>query len=208
MPVRKREFKSGVKWCVDVLFPNGKRYKRVIGTKKQAEKVQKMLESEIVEGKWKIRETEDVPFSALAVEYLEYAEANKAASTFYCDRCRIEGHLLPYLGDTPLNQITPQMVDNYKQLRIRERASPNTVNHEITNLSHMLRMAIRWRYIDWNVVSSVDKMKVPERSPRFLNRAEVHRLTEATRSSHIYPLIMTTLHTGMRKSEVRRVSGK
>lgn len=202
MPVRKREFKSGAKWCVDVLFPNGRRYRRVIGTKKQAEKVQKMLESEIVEGKWKIRETEDVPFSSLAMEYLEFAEANKAASTFYSDRCRIEGHLLPYLGDTPLNQITPQMVDNYKQMRIRKGASPNTVNHELTNLSHMLRMAIRWRYIDWNVVSSVDKMKVAERSPRFLNRAEIHRLAEAARGSHVHPLIMTALHTGMRKSEL------
>lgn len=71
-----------------------------------------------------------------------------------------------------------------------------------TNLSHMLRMGIRWRYIDWNVVSSVDKMKVPEKSPRFLNRQEIQRLTEAAKSSHIYPLIMTALHKGMRKSEL------
>ena len=114
MPVRKREFKTGVKWCVDVTFPNGRRYRRVIGTKRQAEKVQRKLEAEIVEGKWKIRETEDVPFSTLVLEYLEYTETNKAASTFSVNRYRIEAHLLPYFGDTLLSQITPQMVDGYK----------------------------------------------------------------------------------------------
>jgi len=94
------------------------------------------------------------------------------------------------------------MLDTYKQMRVREGASNNTVNHGLTNLSHMLRMAIRWGYIDRNVVSLVDKMKVPKRSPRFLHQEEIRRLVEAAMGSHIYPLIMTALHTGMRKSEL------
>ena len=81
MPVRKRKFKNGAKWCVDVMLPNGKRYRRVVGTKKQAERALRKLQSEIVDGKWDIRETEDVLFCSLAKEYLEYAEANKSAST-------------------------------------------------------------------------------------------------------------------------------
>jgi integrase len=69
-------------------------------------------------------------------------------------------------------------------------------------------MAIRWRYADHNPVSSVEKLRVPKRSPRFLNMEEIDRLLEASRGSHIYPIIVAALHTGMRKSEVRRVSGK
>jgi len=56
--------------------------------------------------------------------------------------------------------------------------------------------------VDKNVVSSVDKMKVPEKPHRFLNQEEIRRLVEATRGSHIYPIIVTALHTGMRKSEL------
>ena len=98
MPIRKRKFKTGTKWCVDVMLPNGKRYRRVIGTRKQAEHVQKKLESEIVEGKWDIRLQEDIPFNALA---MEYAEASKSASKVRADGCRTESHLMPYFGDTP-----------------------------------------------------------------------------------------------------------
>jgi len=202
MAVYKRKFKTGEKWCVDVTFPDGRRYRKAIGTKKQAEQVQRKLEAEVTEGKWHIRETKDVPFSALAIEYLEYAEVNKAAHTFYSNMYRIKGQLLPYFGDTPLSQITPQMVDGYKMMRIRKGIAPSTMNCELDTLSHMLRMAIRWRYTDRNAVSGVDKMKVPEKQRRFLSQDEIRSLVEASRGSYIYPLIVTALHTGMRKSEL------
>lgn len=144
----------------------------------------------------------EVSFSELAIEYLDYARMNKASTSFKSDRCRIEGHLLPYFGDIPLKRITPQMVEDYKQVRLTEGASNNTVNHELTNLSHMLRLAIQWRYIDKNVVSNVERMRVPEKPKRYLTQKEIQRLTEAAKGSYIYPLIMTALHTGIRKSEL------
>lgn len=109
---------------------------------------------------------------------------------------------MEYFGDTPLSLISPQMLDDYKSSRLKEGASNNTVNHELVNLSHMLKMAIRWGYIDQNVVFSVEKMKVSKKAMRFLNQEEIRRLIEASRDSYIYPLIMTALHTGMRKSEL------
>lgn len=78
-------------------------HRRVIGTKKQAEKVQKKLEAEIVEGVWDVRNTEDIPFSQLVDVYLEYAKTNKAKSTYSINKYRIEAHLLSYFGHIPLN---------------------------------------------------------------------------------------------------------
>jgi len=202
MPIYKRHFKTGDKWCVYVRLPNGKRYRRVIGAKKQAEQIQKKLESEIVEGKWDIREKDEMSFSDFLKRYFEYIQANKAKTTVYCDTYRIKAHLLPYFSDIPIQLITARMVDDYKSMRIDEGASPNTVNHELVNLSHMLRMAVRWKYIDRNVVSDVERLKIAKKSPRFLSQDEVRRLIEASKESYIYPLIMTALHTGMRKSEL------
>ena len=202
MSVYKRKFGTETKWCVYITFPNGKRRRKVVGTKKQAEEVHRKLKNELVEGRWDLWENEDVPFSDLAIEYMEYSKANKAASTSTVNKYRIRAHLLPYFGDRLLSRITPQMVDGYKVMRIGEAASPNTVNRELANLSHMPRMAVRWRYVDKNVVSSVDKMKVPERPRRFLRQAEIRRLEEAARGSYPYPMIVTALHTGMRKSEL------
>ena len=65
-----------------------------------------------------------------------------------------------------------------------------------------MKMAIRWRYVDRNPVSSVEKMKVPKRFPGFLKLDEIDRLLKACRGSYIYPIVMTALHTGMRKSEL------
>ncbi len=37
---------------------------------------------------------------------------------------------------------------------------------------------------------------------RVLNQDEINALLEACKGSHIYPIIVTALHTGMRKSEL------
>lgn len=202
MSVRKRKFKKGVRWFVDIALPNGERYRKMVGTKKQAELVQRKIEAEIVAGEWDIRESEDIRFSDLVQEYLEYAMTSKAKSTCKTDKYRIAAHLMPYFGDILLKDITVQMVDRYKALRIEEGAAAHTINNELANLSHILKMAIRWRYIDRNVVSDVDKMKLAKKPPRFLSQTEIKKLIDAAEGSHIQPIIVTAIHTGMRKSEL------
>lgn len=197
MAVRKR----GKKWFVDVYLPNGKRYRKIVGTKKQADEVERRVENEIVEGKWELRDR-DITFGELLPEYFEYSKASKAESTHSNDKYRIEAHLLPCFGNSSLKDIVPQMIDKYKAKRVREGASNKTVNHELGCLSHIMKMAIRWRYAEHNPVSSVEKMRVPERSPLYLSLEEIDRLLEACKGSHIYPIIMTAIHTGLRKSEL------
>lgn len=208
MSVYKRRFKNGVKWCVYLVLPDGSKFRKVIGTKKEAEKVEQKLKSQLIAGRWDLREKTDILFGILVNDYLEYAKTNKAKSTYRVDKYRIEAHLLPYFGDMTLTQITPQILESYKRQRLEEGVSPNTVNHELASLSHMFRMSIRWNLIDRNPVSHVDRMRIPEKPKRFLSQVQIERLMEAANGSHIFPLIVTALHTGMRKSEVRRVSGK
>ncbi|MFC1715350.1 tyrosine-type recombinase/integrase [Candidatus Poribacteria bacterium] len=202
MSVYKRKREKGARWYVYLVLPDGSKFRKSVGTKKEAEKVEQKLKSEIAAGKWGIQDTEDIPFSVLAKEYFIYAEDNKAKSTSTINKYRIEAHLIPYFGNTLLSRITPQMVDDYKSLRIKAGASPNTINRELANLSHMLKMAVQWRYIDRNVVSTVSKMKVPERPCRFLSQEEIRCLLESARGNYIYPIIVTALHTGMRRAEL------
>jgi len=74
--------------------------------------------------------------------------------------------------------------------------------NELVNLSHMFKMAVRWRYVDHNVVAMVEKPRVIKNPPRFLNCEDVDRLLETAQGYYIYPLLVTALHTGMRKSEL------
>ena len=143
-PIRKR----GKTWSVDVYFPNGERYRKTVGKKKEAQEEEKRLIAEIVMGTWALRD-KDMTFSELLDEYFEYSEASKAESTHTNDKYRIEAHLEPYFGEYILRDITPKMIDTYKKMRVRERTpdnkvSNNTVNHELICLSHIFRMAVRW----------------------------------------------------------------
>ncbi len=62
-------------------------------------------------------------------------------------------------------------------------------------------MAVRWGYAEQNPATAVEKLKVARRFPRFLSLEEIDRLLDACRGTHIYPIVMTAIHTGMRKSE-------
>jgi len=202
VPIRKR----GKTWSVDVYLPNGKRYRKTVGTKKQAEEVERKVTAEIVTGKWSLRGS-DITFGELLPEYFEYSKTSKAKTTHSNDRYRIEAHLLPYFGKSFLKDITPKMIDRYKAKRIRERSSEskvsnNTVNHELVCLSHIFKMAVRWGYAEQNPATAVEKLKVARRFPRFLSLEEIDRLLDACKGTHIYPIVMTAIHTGMRKSEL------
>lgn len=205
MSVYKRKFKKRVKWCVYLVLPDGTKFRKVVGTKKEAEKAEQKKRSEIVSGKWRFQDTEEITdksFSTFAEEYIQYAETNKAKSTSKINGYRIRAHLVKHFEDTIPSQITPQMVDDYKTKRDNEGASPNTINRELANLSHMLKIAVQRRYVDKNVVSSVSKMKVPERPYRFLSQEEISCLLKAAKESYIYPILVMALHKGMRRSEL------
>ncbi len=202
MAIRKIENKRSIKWFVDLVLPNGKRFRKVVGSKKQAEQVQRNMIKEMIEGNWGIREKKEISFSGLIDQYLEYAEINKARSTYKTDFYRIKAHLLPYFNDIRVLMITTQMIDDYKSMRSKQGVSPKTINNELVNLSHILKMAIRWGYLDRNVVSDVEKMKMVRNNPKYLSESEIERLVESARDSYVYPLLVTALHTGMRKSEL------
>lgn len=202
MSVYRRKFKKGTKWCVYLILPDGIKLRKVVGTKKEAEQVEQKLRSEIVADRWDLWERQEVLFSDLVEEYLDYAENSKSKSAFTSDKSRILNHLEPCFGNTLIDRITAQMVDSYKTMRMKQRAAPKTIVLELSNLSHMLKMAVRWKYIERNVAEMVEKPKLVKNSPRFLSQYEIQRLIEGGYGSHIYPLIVTALHTGMRKSEL------
>jgi hypothetical protein len=60
MSVYKREFKNGIKWCVYLVLPDGKKFRKMVGTKKEAERVEQKLRSEMVSGKWNLPESQDI----------------------------------------------------------------------------------------------------------------------------------------------------
>ena len=98
------------------------------------------------------------------------------------------------------------MVEKYKLTRKEEGAGPATINRELGCLRHMFNMAIKWKKAQSNPVREVKFLIEPKEKNRILAEEEEARLLEEVRtehkSKHLEAIIVTALHTGMRKGEI------
>lgn len=198
MAVRKR----GSGWFADVYLPNGERVRKTASTKREAEALERQLVSDAVVGNTHVKPVNDPLFHEFMPTYLQWSQANKSANTYRNEDNKVARRLIPFFGKVRLSQIDAHMIERYKFKRQADGVSPRTVNIEITLLSVIYKMAIKWGYARQNPVNGVEKLKQPQRSPRFLSSEEIARLLKAAKGRYIFPFIVTALHTGMRKSEL------
>ncbi len=88
-------------------------------------------------------------------EYLEtwvenHGKANLRPSTFAGYKSHIKNHILPYVGNVPLKQLTPAMLDNMFQKLFDKGLSQSTVRYAQRILSVALEAARKYRYIETN----------------------------------------------------------
>lgn len=88
--------------------------------------------------------------------------------------------------------------------------TPATVNRYLAALSHACTIAVKeWQWMSDNPVLKVRKLKEPRGRSRYLNEDERKRLLEAAKQSDhamLYPVVMLGLATGMRKSEIMKLT--
>lgn len=142
---------------------------------------------------------------------------------------RLRLHLVPFFGQTPLNQITTVLVDEYKASRLAgysikggdwrskksqathqhqgakiTQVSKATVNKELGTLSHLLNMAVDW---GWLMQKPCKIVKYREDNQRvaYLAEEQMHRLLETAkhdRHPQIYLFMLIGLTTSMRLMEI------
>lgn len=200
-------YKRGKKWGVDISYPDGRRIKKMIGNKKEAEAVETQLKKEILEQTWQVRFTKEIRFNNFIKKYLKYTEQQQAKSTYTVNKNRIANHIKPFFGKIPLSHITKEKIDAYRLHRQRSEAKANTIRNEFTVLSHMFKMATRWGYLLINPVQGTERPKIPKQPPKFLTDEETDRLL-ANCADHLYPIVLCALNTGMRKSELLNLKWK
>jgi integrase len=205
MGVFRRRYPDGQlskDWYIDYRV-NGRRYKRRIGpNKKLAEQVLTDIEVKKAKGDYLgIHELKKILFSDCLDEYLEWAQVNKAPNTYAMNRFYANHLREAFTGY--LSALTAKQVENYKVKR-RASVAPATVNRELALLKHLCTKAVEWGYLKANPLRSVKLLKEPPGRLRYLTQPEMEALVE-TCSPHLRPIVVTALHTGMRKSEILRL---
>jgi integrase len=194
--------KRGRTWYIRYTV-NGKRKWEAIGTSKRR--------AEIELGKrWKdIEEGTYVPtakgrkwtYSKLLERYLQYAKVTKKPSTYETDTYWAK-HLREAFGSYLLKDISPDKVTTYLENKLSDGLKPATVAHHLALLKHSFTMAVKWGLLPAQPLRDVRlPVKVNNARLRYLSPDEIDRLLSAC-PSHLKPIVLTGLHTGMRKGEI------
>lgn len=191
-------------WFLDY-YVNGKRLRKSLKTssKKIAELALHDLEIKLAKNDLGLIVNE-ITLEDFIKKYLAYKSARIAPRTYQRIQIGIEKHIIPFLKQnsiSKLNHITPMLIEEYISVRARE-AKQATVNSELLVLKNIIKMAIRWNYLQKDPGKEIKLLKVTDQKPpRFLTLEECEKLLE-TCNPQIQKIVFTILNTGLRKEEL------
>jgi integrase len=120
----------------------------------------------------------------------------------------IHNRVLPFLGGTPLQRVTPPVLNaHYAHLLEAGRAngtglSPRSVRLVHVVLHRALRDAVRWGMLGRNAADQADPPRVPKRELHTWNGEQAATFLRRAREHRLYPAFLLLLGTGMRRGEV------
>jgi integrase len=114
--------------------------------------------------------------------------------------------LLRDLGDVPLTEIDPALLDGYR-IRRRNLVSGPSVNREMATLSHLYTWAQRMGLATFNPVTQLPRFPENTNAWQRLDHEQAERLIAAAgeaakKAPHLQPLVVLALYTGLRKGEL------
>jgi len=112
-------------------------------------------------------------------------------------------HVVPTLGDRPLQQLRPDEIDAL-YLKLASKISARSILSVHCVLGACLRAAVRQRVLATSPMQYLSKVPSPEESDHgiALDAEQVRRLVAGFRGHPLYLLVMTALATGMRRNEL------
>jgi len=198
---------SGRAWWIEY-YDHDKRLRRErIGPNKAAaEQRYREVMSARTEGRY-IKKSPDAStlFKDLARWYLDLPEV-KAKRSYKKDQMHCKRLILQF-GDRLLKDITPSMVEAYKQERLctssflGKPTKPATVNRELTTFKTIFNKAMRNGKAEKNPAHGVKPFKENNARDRILSPEEYVRLL-AHCPAHLKPVVKLGYLTGMRRGEI------
>ena len=196
-------FKRKSVWWMRFTF-NGKQIRRSTETadKKLAERIYHKVLGEIAEGKWfDVDPGKNRFFEEMISKYLKEHSPKKAPTSCVRDKS-LAAHLVKHFRGNTLSAITPKLIYQYKVKRLAEKASPKTLNNELSLLGHAFNLAVReWEWVRENPVIKVSKEKGNNVIERWLTFEEEKALL-AVCPEWLEEIVVFALNTGMRQGEI------
>jgi len=166
-------------------------------SKSEAKKILKQLEAENTARTYFRSKKKTTLFKFIDI-YLEYSKTNKAPKTFK-EEIRALNLLKDFIGDIRLENITTEIIENYKKSRVQKGLKPNSTNRELAYIRVMLNKARDYEYLE--VVPKFKLLKIPKQPPKYLTIEQMNKLLENA-STWLKPMLIVLRNTGIRTHEL------
>jgi len=134
--------------------------------------------------------------------YLAYAATRRTASTLLSYRQTLSLVSRAKWAGSILGEITPRDLQAWTVERTKGETSGVTVNRNLNVISALFRWAIRCGHVADNPVRRVERFSERGRARETYLTAEESRALVAASSAGIGDVVLTALHTGMRRGEL------
>jgi len=176
-------------------------------TKRDAEDWARRTEDEMVRGVYLSRApSEKLTVAGALKRYMEEVSVTKKPTTQRSERFSAQ-RLNAFFGKYSMAAVSADLVAKYRDARLAEGKSNNTVRIELAMLGHLFRIAIQeWGIgLSFNPVANIRKPSPGAGRDRRLNLSEQQRLFEAV-NAHSNPMlgwiVRLAVETAMRSSEI------
>lgn len=196
-------------WYVNfvVKLPDGTpkyvREKAPVNTRAGAEAYERSRRKEITEN----GTAPAISWNEFLPAFLTFAENNTKSSTHHETVSVLRHHLTPAFGDLRLDQISSEVIEDYKNTAASKRyekpLSRKTINNHLIILSRVLHLAHEWgRLKVLPKIRMFPGIAAADRPFTFLAFKEADRFIEVAARGFWHAMIVTALHTGLRIGEL------
>jgi integrase len=163
--------------------------------KRLARKLLSRWETEVFEGRFQLIKTHAPTLIEWADQFLQTIPHQKTRSRYTSS----VNNLKPKFGKSRLFQITPDLIDDFKDERLAQGVWPATVNRDLAVLRRMLKIAERKRFITRSPFAEVEFLeeRSTRRRPHIVTFDEEDRIL-AVAKPNIHALAVVLLETGLR----------
>jgi integrase len=189
------------RWEASFYLENGKRRSFYGRTKKEA--LQRMRTAQHEEKQGMLATGQKQTLKQYLEHWLENVHRPKIRlGTYVVYRWALYKHILPSLGNIPIQKLTVQQVETLYSRKLKEGLSPGSVRNLHTPLHKALSHAVRTNLVARNVCDVVELPHSRQNEMKPLTREQAHILLETAKEYHLETLLLVAITTGMRRGEM------
>src|SRR5918997_1095166 len=145
---------------------------------------------------------QNITVATLMDKWFDYQAPNLKPSTIKRYREAIQIYVKPNLGHHKLHTLTAFQVQSLYSKMLKQGLSATTVNLVHSVLSSSFKRAIKWRMVEYNIISNVEAPRIHRKEVEVFSPQEVQALLYAASQNRLEAVYVLALSTGMRGGEI------